>query len=34
MVFHGKLETGVFRFELTAGFDSQLGIFSGEDFSG
>ena len=27
-------ETGVFRFELTAGFDSQLGIFSGEDFSG
>jgi len=27
-------ETGVFRFELTADFDSQLGIFSGEDFSG
>ena len=26
-------ETGVFRFELTAGFDSQLGIFSGEDFA-
>ena len=27
-------ETGFFRFELAAGFDSQLGIFSGEDFSG
>ena len=27
-------ETGVFRFELTAGFDSQLGIFSGEDLAG
>ena len=24
-------ETAIFRFELTAGFDSQLGIFTGED---
>ena len=24
-------ETAIFRFELTAGFDSQLGVFTGED---
>ena len=26
-------ETAIFRFELTAGFDSQLGVFTGEDLA-